>query len=195
VVDVGDTPAPGGIDKRTLLVGAVLLGGAIGAFMLVNRRMSASDTSENKAQTDVPVNNMAYQNLAEQLLGFRGDVSVANANLASQQQDLLSAMGAESASRMRDSNLLQASIWQTFIRATNPNVSWDFLMNQNPYLPHDPHHPYTIPIPTDPTTEEGAGGATPRDAILAAFGAEDDSSYYLAHMSSGPVRQLTNRTY
>lgn len=207
MVDVGaPSDGIGGISKQSLLIGALVIGGGIGLVVFLSRKASApSANAENKAQVDVPVNNMAYQNLAEQLLGFRGDVSVANANLAQGEQDILSQLGAESASRIRASNLLQASVWQTFVRASDPTASWDYLMNQNPYLPQDPSHPYTLTdnsggdgastSPANPASV-GAGGATPHDAILAAFGAnDDDADYYLARMSAGPVRQLTTRSY
>lgn len=217
MVDVGESSPAGGLDKQKLLIGAIVIGGGIGLFVFLRRKSATpSDTAENKAQTTVPQNTLtlAYQNLAEQLLGFRGDVSVSNANLQQGEQDILSQMGSESASRMSSDQNLMASIWQTFMRASNPNVNWDTLVNQNPYLngtSKDPRYPDVLPDPSsaDPTSVPaipnqsgsplnpapiGAGGATPRDSILAALGAEDDSHFYLAHMSAGPVRQVSGRT-
>ncbi len=208
MVGIGeDAPQSGGIDKRTLLIGAAIIGGGIGVFMLISRRSQPSDSAENKAQTTVPQNTLtlAYQNLAEQLLGFRGDVSVANANLEQQQQDLLSMIGAESASRLTSDQRMQASIWQVFYKQTYPNATWDDLVKNNPYLKgldvsanseSDTTSANGASVsPAQQNTNPGAGGATPRDAILAAFGVEDDSGYYLAHMSAGPVRHISQRGY
>lgn len=219
MVEVGESPPVGGLDKQKLLIGALVIGGGIGLFVFLRRKSAApSDTAENKAQTDILPNTLtlAYQNLAEQLLGFRGDVSVANANMAQGEQDILSSIGTESANRASSDQNLMAAIWQTFVRASNPNADWDYLMNQNPYLAHDPNAPYVAPgtvastpgnspylpappiqsgSPVNPAPTGGAGGATPRDAILAAIGANDDGDYYMAHLSSGPVRHVSGRSY
>lgn len=313
MVEIGTPPpAGGGLNKRTLLIGAVLIGGVAGAFILFTRKSNPSDTAENKAQTGVPTTStdgLAYQNLAEQLLGFRGDVSVANANLQQGEQDILSAVGSESAARAASDTSLStglaalltsllgvksdvAAVGTTVgsgfagvnaglgsgfaginaglesgfagvngniasgnavingnlasgLAGVNANISnantdaiarnaglagglanlqsgiqslqegeaqiygqnssqyaklseglWDvFARASDPYADVSAN-PWR-PLVKEQTTGEtiGAGGATPRDAILAAFGAEDDSHYYLAHMSSGPVRQVSKRTY
>lgn len=248
MVEVGvPPPAGGGIDKRTLLIGAVIIGGAIGAFMLVARKTSPSASAENKAQTDVPDQTtlgLAYQNLATQLLGFRGDVSVANAKLDQGQQDILSAVGTESADRAASDVSLTSMLTAAFsgVNASQGNISqqiadalasilggqsalsaqnaagfsalgtqsnneFNALANGQAILSAQSNDQFNALAQGqanlgNQTNDEfnalaarGAGGATPRQAILAAFGAEDDAHFYLAHMSAGPVRTLTTRGY
>lgn len=296
MVEVGSPPSPGGIDKRTLLIGAVLIGGVVGAFVLFSRKSQPSDTAENKAQTSAPdatTLGLAYQNLATQLLGFRGDASVASAGLQQGQSDILSAVGsgntslqsaigssqdAVNANTTANSNALRD--WLTTMFGTVGTGQQDILtavgtgqqsilsavgsggqdiltsigresairsqsdlslmsqlaavfgiasathaqtvansqgiadiasMNNDAYYsllnnirrgqgladfvnpnPWSSYHPQPM---ADTSGTPGAGGATPRDSILAALGANDDADYYLAHMSAGPVRQLTKRSY
>jgi len=196
MVEVG-VPASdgGGIDKRTLLIGAVIIGGAIGAFVLISRKTSApSASTENKPQ-DADTLGLAYQNLATQLLGFRGDVSVANAKLDQGQQDTLTAIGNESAARASsDADLMSqiANLLQ-YSRGINSNLT----AAQNDITTRLLNPEYRPPANTGAILDQssGAGGYTPRQAILAALGANDDGDYYLAHMSAGPVRRLTSREY
>ena len=197
MVEVGSPPPTGGgIDKRTLLIGAVLIGGTIGAFMLFSRKSQPSDAAENKAQTSAgnSASDLAYQNLATQLLGFRGDVSVANAKLDQGEQDIISLLGEASAQRAASDNFLGSSIAALNTQIGAANVSLSVLGGADPSIGEQflELHPELNP---PASTTNGAGGATPRDAILAAFGAEDDGGYYTARMSAGPVRQLTNRSY
>lgn len=251
MVEVGvPPPAGGGIDKRTLLIAAILIGGVAGAFILFSRKSQPSDTTENKAQTSGnDAMSLAYQNLATQLLGFRGDVSVANATLAQgqedikagqggftdllnslfgtlnpSQQDTLTAIGNESAARAAsDTNLnSQLAAWfaQVFSgqTATNAQINSAFtalsgqtndvfnaLAQGQANLGAQTNDEFNAlaqgqanlarQANDEFNARQGAGGATPRQAILAAIGAEDDGGQYRAMMSSGPVRQLTNRKY
>lgn len=117
-VDVGELPAApsAGFDKRKLLIGAVVIGGGIGLVVFLMRR-NAGVPTENQPQTGAPAAgalDIAYQNLATQLLGLRGDISVANADLATGQQDALSAIGSEAANRATSDQTLFGMLSQWF---------------------------------------------------------------------------------
>lgn len=116
-VDVGELPQQSSpFNRRNLLIGAAVLGGAVGLVILI-ARMRSGTPAENQAQTSAPkagALDIAYQNLAEQLLGLRGDLSVANADLASGQQDLLTAVGQEAADRATSDQTLFGMLSQWF---------------------------------------------------------------------------------
>lgn len=110
-VDVGEVQSGGGISRKQVLIGAAVLGGGIGLVILLARmRANASGhPAENQAQTSAPqagALDVAYQNLATQLLGLRGDLSVANADLGQGQADLVSAFGNEAAARAASDDTL-----------------------------------------------------------------------------------------
>jgi hypothetical protein len=109
-VDVGEVQG-GGISRKQVLIGAAVLGGGVGLVILLARmRANASGhPTENQAQTSAPqagALDVAYQNLATQLLGLRGDLSVANADLGQGQADLVSAFGNEAAARAASDDTL-----------------------------------------------------------------------------------------
>lgn len=221
-VDVGEvSPPSGGMSKRTLLIGAVVIGGAAGLFILISRHAQGESgvPSEDQAQTSAPkagALDLAYQNLATQLLGFRGDVSVANANLASGQQDLLSAFGNESANRARQDAILanqvgnignaaasrqretMSALWNLWTSQHNPSLTWADLYALNPYVDHpvadstDPNKKGFGTTPETKTTNQGAGGANAFDVSEAQHDAGfGDGNEGLRRLSAGPVRVIS----
>jgi hypothetical protein len=221
------SPAPGGLSKRTLLIGAAILGGGVGLVLLVSRLSHKSNVnaSTNQATTTAPDTSalgIGYQNLATQLLGFRGDVSVAqaqtNANLSTLNDsitaatsatqagntDLLSALGAESTSRaMSDQTLYGmlasyfAGVGQQFgsvqqqvagvgqqVGAVGQQVS-----GVGQQVGNLDQRVIGISQQVGQLQQAGAGGATLRDSVLAAFdGGLGDGAEGLARLSAGPVR-------
>lgn len=233
-------PTPGGLSKRTLLIGAAILGGGVGLVFLVSRLGKGNvNASTNQATTSAPDTSalgIGYQNLATQLLGFRGDVSVAqaqtNADLGTLNDsitaatsatqagnsDLLSALGAESTSRaMSDQTLYGmlasyfAGVGQQFgsvqqqvagvgqqVGAVGQQVSGvgqqvgavgQQVSGVGQQVGNLDQRVIGISQQVGQLQQRGAGGATLRDSVLAAFdGGLGDGAEGLARLSAGPVR-------
>lgn len=95
-VDTGSQPS-GGMSKRTLILGAIGIGGAIGLFFFLSRKASAPVTNASgigpasaSSQTDLQLGN-----IANQLLAFRGESSQSFADTL----DLLSSNAATATQR------------------------------------------------------------------------------------------------
>lgn len=109
------SPGFGGINKRTLLIGAAILGGGVGLVLLISR-MNSGAGDETTEQSDTPrasINDLAYQNLATQLLGMRGDTSVWQADLL----DKLNANQEDTSSQLAENQAAAQSWYQNLWRA------------------------------------------------------------------------------
>jgi hypothetical protein len=206
-VDSGSSGGIGGFSKRQLLIGAVVIGGGIGLIVFLMKRSSAAPSGENTATTSAPqagALDVAYQNLATQLLGFRGDVSVANANLNQGQQDLLSAIGQESADRANSDSTLTGFLTANFGQiVTNQDRALTSILDTQNQVNNNANvlgsdirsvgeKVATSGTPANQAPLQGAGGATIQDSIRASFeGYMDDASWAHRALSAGPVRTIT----
>lgn len=128
-VEMEDPPSGGigGFSKKQLLIGALVIGGGIGAIMLISRMGAGGDETSEQSAPKAGALDIAYQNLAEQLLGLRGDFSVANADLAGGLQDLLSRLVSESAERARNDATLRGQLDYTINNVTATADRQDFI--------------------------------------------------------------------
>lgn len=117
-MEYDNPPSAGGFfsNKRNVLIVAGLVGAGAGLVFLLSRKAGGnpdpSQTSEGANAQDI-----AWGNLANQLLGFRGDVSVAMAKQSDEYQDLLDQFMLESQSRQSsDGQLLHLTNWLNFAR-------------------------------------------------------------------------------
>jgi phage-related protein len=220
------SPAPGGLSKRTLLIGAAILGGGVGLVFLVSRlgkgNVNASTNQPTTSAPDTSALGIGYQNLATQLLGFRGDMSVAqaqtNADLGTLNDsitaatsatqagntDLLSALGAESTRRALSDDTLYgmlasyfAGVGQQFgsvqqqVAGVGQQVGavGQQVAGVGQQVGNLDQRVIGISQQVGQLQQAGAGGATLRDSVLAAFdGGLGDGAEGLARLSAGPVR-------
>jgi len=134
-------PVAGGFfsNKRNVLIAAGILGGGAGLVFLLSRR-GASAPDPSQTTKGATAQDIAWGNLANQLLGFRGDVSVAMAKQSDQQHDLLDQFLTESQARQAsDSQLFHLTSWLDFAR--------EYETRQNMYA-------QAINASDDPTTRE-----------------------------------------
>jgi hypothetical protein len=112
-VDVGEVEQPQSrqlFSKRNLLIGALAIGAIVGLIVLVKRNATGGGQAAASGTGDITP--IALQNIATQLLQFRGDVSVANA-------DMLDKMAKEATARQESDATTQGMIRNESTRASS----------------------------------------------------------------------------
>lgn len=113
-MSVDPTPAagPGGLSKRTLLIGAIAIGGVAGLFIFLSNRASkgTADTGTPEGTGTFDAGAVTLASLANQVLQFRGEQSMANADLTAQIGEGFAGTTKESAGLAAQLGLVGASV-------------------------------------------------------------------------------------
>lgn len=113
-VDVGEVDQPQSrqmFSKRNVLIGALAIGAIVGLIVLLKRNATGGGGGGTATTGTGDITPIALQNIATQLLQFRGDVSVANA-------DLLDKMAKEATARQESDATTRGMIGNETERAS-----------------------------------------------------------------------------